>query len=151
MPFKLPLQSSLLFAEAGLVSEFGLHGFMNEESPGGGKGENPIYEYRRYQLRLGYDTVPAFLKAYAHGLPSKLAHQHPSTSLCSVLYTEVGSLNECLEIWRHGDGVRAMEASRAAARSAIEWRAAIGKIAMLAQTFQSTIHKPVGDGLSKWL
>jgi len=95
--------------------------------------------------------VPRFLASYEKGLPSKLENLHESTSLCSVLYTEVGSLNEVLEIWRHGAGTHAMEASRAAARSATEWRGAISEIAELAVNFQSTVHKPVlGGGLSKW-
>ena len=103
-----------------------------------------ILELRRYHLKLGYDTVPKFLEYYATGLPSKLAAKgtDPTTSLVTVMYTEVGRLNEVIELWRHGNGTAAMEQSRIAARGAQEWRQAIAKIADLAVEFHTTIHKP---------
>jgi hypothetical protein len=108
-------------------------------------GDVPIFEYRRYNLKLGYDTVPQFLNWFETGLISKLKYQDPSTSLVTVLYTEVGRLNQVLEIWRHGDGAMAMQTSRHAARThAPEWRDAIAKIANhLALDFESTIQKPL--------
>ena len=104
-----------------------------------------ILELRRYNLKLGYDTVPKFLELYGAGLPSKLEAPgtDPTTSLVTLLYSEVGRLNEVIEIWRHGNGVPAMEQSRAAARKAQEWRSAIASIADLAIEFRSTIHRPV--------
>ena len=41
----------------------------------------------------------------------KIQHQDPNTSLCTVMYTEVGKLNEVIEIWRHSC-VGGMESSR---------------------------------------
>lgn len=103
-----------------------------------------VLELRRYQLHLGYDTVPKFLDLYVAGLPSKLdaPGTDPTTSLVTVLYTEVGQLNEVWEIWHHGKGYAAMDASRKAARQATEWKEAIAAIAPLALTFQTTIHRP---------
>jgi len=143
-------QHSLLFAEAPLVASFGLHGMQDAACPGGNPAPGCIYELRRYQLRLGYDTVPRFLEAYGRGLPSKLgaAGTDATTSLVTLLYTEVGSLNEVIELWRHGGGTTAMEASRQAARGAKEWRNAIAEIAGLAVSFTSTIHRPLG--FSPW-
>ena len=81
-------QRSTIFVEAPLVSEFGLHGLSNEACPSStaspkDEGAEPIYELRRYQLKLGYDTVPMFLSHYTRGLPSKLAAEGTpiSTSL----------------------------------------------------------------------
>ena len=151
-------QVSTIFVEASLVQDFGLHGLKNAACPSSTTNEIcdeslTIYELRRYQLKLGYDTVPKFLDHYAKGLPSKLeaAGTHPSTSLCSVLYSDIGSLNEVIELWRHGGGSNGMVQSREAARSASEWKSAIASIADLAISFRSTVHKPVGSGLSKWL
>lgn len=109
-----------------------------------GPGNNCILELRRYNLKLGYDTVPKFLEYYGQGLPSKLAAEgtDPTTSLVTVMYAEVGRLNEVIEIWRHGNGTAAMEQSRVAARGAKEWRTAISNIAELAIEFNTTIHKP---------
>lgn len=107
--------------------------------------DNPsILEIRRYQLLLGYDTVPKFLDLYTTGLPSKLGAPgtDPTTSLVTVMYSEVGRLNEVWEIWHHGQGYAAMEASRQAARKATEWKQAIANIAPLALTFHTTIHRP---------
>uniref|UniRef100_A0A7S2U5K2 NIPSNAP domain-containing protein n=1 Tax=Attheya septentrionalis TaxID=420275 RepID=A0A7S2U5K2_9STRA len=137
-------QKSNIFVEAPLVGTVegvcGLKGIAHFPT----QGNDCILEIRRYQLKLGYDTVPKFLSLYGGGLTSKLAAPgtDPTTSLVTLLYTEVGSLNEVIEIWRHGDGTGAMERSRHAARNAPEWRSAIAEIADLAVSFTSTIHKP---------
>ena len=142
-------QKSQLFVEPPLVADFGLHGLANPASPGEATAD-AIYEVRRYQLRLGYTTVPKWLELYSAGLPSKLnaPGTDPTSSLVTVIYNEVGSLNEVIELWRHGGGTGAMETSRAAARGAQEWRNAIANIAELAITFHSTIHKPMAS--SPW-
>ena len=147
-------QKSTIFREATLVTETkGVCGLapgkvenvmeqiLGKEEGGQSGG---IIEIRRYQLKLGYDTVPRFLKLYADGLPSKLSAPgtDPSTTLVTLMYSEVGQLNEVIEIWRHGS-TSAMEGSRVAARSAKEWRDAISKIADLANVFTSSIHKPL--------
>ena len=56
------------------------------------------------------------------------------------MYNEIGMLNEVIEIWRHGDGVTAMEQSRVASRDVKEWRNAIANIAALATSFSTVIH-----------
>ena len=147
-------QTSNIFLEAPLVEEFGLHGMSAETTPGEGPSAGPSaasYEIRKYQLQLGYDSVPQFLDYYAKGLPSKLGATgtDPSTSLCTLLFSDVGNLNEVLEVWRHGNGTPAMAASRQAARGATEWREAIANIASITKSFQTTIHKPI-QGLSPW-
>ena len=167
---KTQSQRSTLFVEAPLVNAFGLSGMQQMECPSasqaGGSNESTtaIYELRRYQLKLGYDTVPRFLELYGAGLPSKLdaPGTDPTTSLLTLMNTEVracchfvfyqhlltpvtiqvGSLNEVIELWRHGNGCNAMDVSRQAAREASEWRKSIGQIAELAVSFTSTIHKP---------
>lgn len=146
-------QKSSIFVEAPLVKEFkevpGLEGgnaeSMLEAASASGSGEDdPIYEIRRYHLKLGYDTVPQFLTLYAKGLPSKLhaPGTDPTTTLITLLYSEVGQLNEVIEVWRHGS-MDAMERSRVAARGAQEWRSSIAAIADLANVFTNTIHKPL--------
>ena len=105
-----------------------------------------IYEIRRYQLKLGYDTVPTFLQLYEEGLSSKLNAKgtDPSTTLMTLLYSDVGALNTVIEIWRHGD-TSAMERSRVAARTATEWRDSIAQIATLAIDFTTSIYRPVAS------
>ena len=61
----------------------------------------------------------------------------------SVFLLQVGSLNEVIEVWRHGGGTAAMNRSRKAAREAGPWRAAIAEIAELAVSFRATIHRPL--------
>ena len=144
-PF-METQQSNIFVEAPLVSDFQLQGLSPETVEVSTEAETPgkcIYEFRNYQLKLGYDTVPAFLDHYEEGLGSKLASTDPTTTLVSLLYSEIGGLNKVIEIWRHGNGVSAMENSRNGAREAAEWRTAIGSIADLAVSFESTVHKPV--------
>jgi len=142
-------QKSTIFVEAPLVAETekvcGLKANAEEMLDVYGEdAEGTVLEIRRYQLKLGYATVPLFLKHYAEGLPSKLNAEgtDPSTALVTLLYSEVGELNEVIELWRHGS-TGAMERSRVAARSAQKWRNSIAEIAALATSFTSTIHKPL--------
>ena len=150
-------QQSSVYVEAPLVKEeqlnfaIGLENAtlgsyeINDVDSKNRNNEDCILEFRRYNLKLGYDTVPKFLELYGAGLSSKLEAPgtDPTTSLVTLLYSEVGRLNEVIEIWRHGDGVPAMEKSRIAARQAPKWRSAIACIADLAIEFRSTIHRPM--------
>jgi hypothetical protein len=135
-------QYSTIFCEARPILELGAQGLAR--IPAEQQGDSPILELRLYQLKLGYDTVPKFIEYYSDGLPSKLnaPGTDPTTRLLTVMYSEIGALNQVIELWRHGS-VGAMEQSRVAARQAPEWRAAIASIASLAVDFTSTIHKPV--------
>ena len=109
-----------------------------------------IIELRKYQLKLGYDTVPTFLEIYSNALPSKLkSGGHPTTELVTLLVSDVGRLNTVYEVWKHGGeiigqdneycGLQAMEQSRQASRGALEWRKGIARIAELAVSFDTTI------------
>ena len=64
----------------------------------------------------------------------------PTTALVTLLYSDVGRLNEVIEICRHGHGTAAMVNSRVAARGAREWRNAIASIAELQYRFNSLRH-----------
>lgn len=135
-------QRSTLWVEAPLVKSFGALGMACTSI--GQANSTTIYEFRTYELKLGYPVVPRFLELYTAGLPSKLSApgSDPSTSLVTVINTEVGSLNNVIELWRHGGGTSAMEMSRKAARGAAEWRSAISQIAELSVRFTSVIHRP---------
>mmetsp|Transcript_29942 Transcript_29942/g.56631 ORF Transcript_29942/g.56631 Transcript_29942/m.56631 type:complete len:169 (+) Transcript_29942:464-970(+) len=158
-------QSSGIFVEAGLVNDFeevkGLKYWIendgsNNDGPGNHNNNNNkgIIELRKYQLKLGYDTVPKFLQSYSAALSSKLnaIGTHPTTQLATVMVGDVGSLNTVYEVWKHGGkisigdsefcGLHAMEQSRIASRGAKEWRKGIAKIAELAVSFDTTILKP---------
>jgi len=132
-------QCSNIFAEAPFVSE--MYGGMATEKilP----SDKAIYEVRRYQLILGYDTVPKFIDFYKNGLGSKLSvSKEAGSHFCSLLYTELGSLNEVIELWRH-EGVEGMEQSRVLSRQSDPWKKAIGNVAPLALSFRNTILRPV--------
>lgn len=162
-------QSSGIFLEAGLVNDFdevkGLKYWVDLENCDGGDSEKngisggssngSIVELRKYQLKLGYDTVPTFLQLYSDALPSKLnaPGTHPTTQLVTILVSDVGTLNTVYEVWKHGGGIsgndtnvcgtRAMEQSRQASRGAQPWRKGIADIAELAVSFDTTILKPL--------
>lgn len=145
-PF-IHLQQSSVYVEAPLAKQANLEGMGGLTGTKKYLLDSPhtILEIRRYCLKLGYDTVPNFLNLYGEGLPSKLAAPgtDPETYLVSLLYSEVGRLNEVIEIWKHGNGAEGMETSRVAARGAQEWRKAIGSIARLAIEFRTSIHRPI--------
>ena len=145
-------QKSEIFIEAGLVKDFeqvkGLEYWVENDASKNISGGGSIVELRKYQLKLGYDTVPNFLKLYSQALPSKLnaVGTHPTTELVTILVSDVGSLNTVYEVWKHGGGsscgMEAMEQSRQASRGAKEWRTGIADIAKLATSFDTSILKP---------
>lgn len=106
------------------------------------------WELRTYQLRLGYDAVPEFLKIYAAGLEDKLrADDSGASALCSLLYSDNGPLNVVHELWRHESLQRSMD-SRVASRKATKWREAIGQIATMATSFETRYLRPLAS--SPW-
>jgi hypothetical protein len=97
-------QSSLIYIEATeTLKAAGLGGAMNFQPQTAASGSrSAVYELRRYQLKLGYPTVPDFLKNYGAGLLDKLrADNSGASTLVTLLYNEVGPLNTVLELWRH--------------------------------------------------
>lgn len=100
----------------------------------------PVYELRTYQCHLGYDTVPKLRAHIAAGLPSKVqADTHGQLVLYA--FTDVGQLNNVIELWRFPSMQGSLRA-RQASRAALPWREAIGKVAPLAQTFTSQFFYP---------
>jgi hypothetical protein len=133
-------QSCNIYAEAPFVAES--YGGMATEHIAATDRCPAIYELRRYRLVLGYDTVPRFMDCFSSGLSSKLLASHEAGSrFCSLLYTEVGSLNEVVELWRH-NGVSGMEQARVLSRQSQPWKKAVARIAPLALSFSNTLLTP---------
>ena len=106
------------------------------------------WELRRYQLVLGYTTVPRFLELYGAGLPEKLrVDQTGASTLATLLYSDCGPLNVVVEVWRHESLQRALD-SRQASRQATKWKEAIGEIAKLGQSFSTLYMRPLDS--SPW-
>mmetsp|Transcript_36007 Transcript_36007/g.58037 ORF Transcript_36007/g.58037 Transcript_36007/m.58037 type:complete len:211 (+) Transcript_36007:126-758(+) len=106
------------------------------------------YELRRYQLKLGYPTVPDFLKSYGEGLQDKLrADDSGASTLVTLLYNEVGPLNTVLELWRHQSMQRSQD-SRVASRKAPLWKKAVARNADLGMTFDNQFLRPTA--FSPW-
>eukprot|EP01025_Chloroclados_australasicus_P034482 TRINITY_DN3521_c0_g1_i3.p1 TRINITY_DN3521_c0_g1~~TRINITY_DN3521_c0_g1_i3.p1 ORF type:complete len:259 (-),score=21.41 TRINITY_DN3521_c0_g1_i3:323-1099(-) len=105
------------------------------------ENEQPIYEMREYQLIPGYQTVPDMVQAFSKGLPDKLL-SYPERQQCVFLgYSEVGTLNNFVELWRYNSCEDSIKA-RVVARSVQSWRDAIANVAPLTQTFKTAILKP---------
>lgn len=101
------------------------------------------WEQRRYQLKLGYDSVPTFLSLYESGLSDKLAADDSGASeLVTLLYSDNGSLNVVIELWRHESIARAQD-SRVASRKATKWRSAINEIAHITTSFETQFMRPI--------
>lgn len=120
----------------------GAAGFTPKPSDGNDAGL-VAWEMRTYQLQLGYDTVPRFLDLYGAGLADKLAtDQSGASELATLLYSDSGSLNVVIELWRHESMQRAQD-SRAASRKALRWRDAINQIAQIATSFDTQFLRPL--------
>ena len=108
----------------------------------GASGANGVFELRRYQLELGYNPIPKLVELMAGGLPSKLASDEAGkSSLVWMGYSDVGKLNQFVELWRYDtmqDHIRARET----ARSASAWRQAVNDIAPMVQMFDTRLIRP---------
>ena len=112
-------------------------------APSSGGVPQVVYELRRYQLVLGYPTVPRFLDLYTAGLQDKLkADDTGASQLVTLLYSDCGPLNVVIELWRHESMQRAQD-SRVASRKAAKWKEAIGEIAQLTTSFSTSFMRPL--------
>lgn len=61
-----------------------------------------VYEWREYQLVLGYNPIPKLREAFAAGLPSKVSVDVDGRAeLAFMGWTDVGPLNRFVELWRY--------------------------------------------------
>ena len=132
-------------------------------SRGGESGESSsssvgVFELRTYQLELGYNPIPKLIGHMVEGLPSKLAsdpgvvsggggggdgdddHQ-PKGRLVFMGYSDVGKLNQFVELWRY-PSFQDHILVREGARTADKWRKTIGEIAPMVQMFDTKLVKP---------
>lgn len=140
-------QQSEIFLEASAATKaagLGVNDMVRRALEEEGKGKPGIFEMRRYQLELGYNPIPKLVDLMSQGLPSKMASDaEKKSSLVWMGFSDVGKLNQFVELWRYDtfqDHIRVREA----ARTAKEWRACINEIAPMVQMFDTQLMKPVG-------
>jgi hypothetical protein len=132
------LEATKATASAGMEA----NDVLRRAREGNGGRADGVFEWRRYQLELGYNPIPKLVDALAKGLPSKLASDRDGRGeLVWMGYSDVGKLNQFVELWRYDcyqDHIKAREA----ARSADAWRAAINEIAPMVQMFDTQLMRP---------
>uniref|UniRef100_A0A0G4HEW4 NIPSNAP domain-containing protein n=1 Tax=Chromera velia CCMP2878 TaxID=1169474 RepID=A0A0G4HEW4_9ALVE len=101
-----------------------------------------VYEIRHYQLRTGYDAVPRLLDAYRGGIEDKIrADEAGDGKLMLVAHSDIGTLNQVLEVWRYSSLEGSLKV-REASRKSEKWKQAISKAAELALSFKNRILIP---------
>ena len=100
----------------------------------------PIYEMRTYQLHPGYGTAPKLREAFAQGLPHKVAAD-PTGELVFFGYSDIGTLNQIIELWRYPSAQACIQA-RQASRTIQEWRTCIGSVTPMVQYFETQFLHP---------
>lgn len=105
-----------------------------------------MYEVREYLLHPGYGSVPKVLESFKQGLPHKVA-KDTEGKLVFFGFTDVGLLNNVIEIWRYPSYQSCMTA-REGARTVQPWRDCIGAVTPHVQWFRSTFMNPVAT--SPW-
>ena len=92
--------------------------------------------------------MPKFLQLYSAWLKDKLAADDSGASqLATLLYSDCGSLNIVMELWRH-ESLQRSQDSRQASRKAVKWREAVNEIATIAHTFDTQFMRPLNG--SPW-
>ncbi|GLC46162.1 hypothetical protein PLESTB_001196400 [Pleodorina starrii] len=99
-----------------------------------------VYEMRSYQLHPGYGSVPKLVEAFSAGLPAKV-EADPEGRLAFFGYTDVGMLNNVVEIWRYPSAQACIRA-RQAARTVGKWRETIAAVTPGVQHFTSAFLNP---------
>lgn len=95
---------------------------------------------RSLPLPLPQDTVPKALAAFEAALPAKIEAARSAgveNEVEMLMYSDVGRLNELVEVWRFeraSDTMRAREASRAVP----VWRECIQTLTGLTESFDSS-------------
>lgn len=99
-----------------------------------------MYELRQYQLNAGYDGVPRLVEAFKKGLPDKIAADKEG-QLVFIGNTDVGTLNNVIELWRYPSAAACIR-GRQAARKVEKWRETIAAVTPGVQTFTSSFLRP---------
>lgn len=108
----------------------------------------PTYEWRSYQLKPGHTMVPELIKSFSKGLPDKIQADHPGNGVpVAFLYSDVGRLNQVIEVWRYPSHQACVEA-REAARKATVWRQALLEVGPSVEYFDTAFLRPVS--FSPW-
>jgi len=134
----LRTQEATLFRSTSAVLDAAKAASLEEFSPE--PADAAVYELRTYRLKLGYDTVPKFLEAFAQGVPHKIAADTVS-ELAFFGFVDVGRLNKVIELWRYPSAEASMRA-REASRGVQQWRDTIAAVTPLVQDFHSEILLP---------
>ena len=138
-------QHSEVYIEANVATEAAglmLNSFQKNatkmmDDDGGDKSS--VFEIRTYTLQLGYNPIPKMQNLYAEGLPSKIkSDTNKLGELLWIGYCDVGDLNKFIEIWKY-DSFQSHIKVRESARTAIEWRETIAKIAPMVTAFNTTL------------
>lgn len=98
-----------------------------------------MLEIREYQFQAGYDTIPSVLEAFQKAIPEKIqaaSDQGLQSELVFLGYTDVGVLNNLIEIWKYPTAQTCILA-RQASRNVDSWRECIKTITPRVQHFRS--------------
>jgi NIPSNAP len=90
---------------------------------------------------MGWDVQSSFKKLIWLLLECRLPHKLAADSVGKPVmfcYTEIGTLNTVMELWRYPNSQACVDA-RQAARKSKEWQACIAEIQPLVQRFASTM------------
>ena len=94
-------QSSEIFCPANIILNEGQNDFEYFSIPEEANSLDAVYEIRHYQLIPGYETVPQLIEIFNEGLPDKINACDSSTGrLILLAHSDVGLLNQFIEIWR---------------------------------------------------
>ncbi|GAX80973.1 hypothetical protein CEUSTIGMA_g8408.t1 [Chlamydomonas eustigma] len=106
-----------------------------------------IYELRSYQMHPGHGVVPNLVEAFQSGLPAKIA-SYPEGKLVFFGYSDVGMLNNVVELWRFPSAQSCIRA-RQASRKVAAWGATMKAVTPNVLHFTSSFLRPLP--FSPWL
>ncbi|KAL6755198.1 hypothetical protein V8C86DRAFT_2682474 [Haematococcus lacustris] len=140
-------QTNKIMLEAGAVYQaLGLPPAAQYKPPANTAHTKVMYELRSYQLHPGYGSVPKLVQAFAQGLPGKVAAD-PEGQLVLFAHTDVGMLNNVVELWRYPSAQACIRA-RQAARAVPGWKDTIASVTPGVQHFTSEFMHPTA--FSPW-
>lgn len=137
----LPRAKDMMTAQKNAIYKPASNIMMSASAPSGGAmTRGAMLEIREYQFQAGYDTIPSVLEAFQKAIPEKIQAASDrgleGHELVFFGYTDVGILNNLVEIWKYPTAQTCILA-RQASRSVDSWRECIKTITPRVQHFRS--------------
>ena len=104
------------------------------------------WKVAKVSTRVGIQSDSQVTRAHRERFTVQISHRsRKKAELVWMGFSDVGKLNQFVELWRYDDARRLIEGPAAARVEATEWRATVNDIAPMVQMFDTRMMRPIGS------